>query len=155
MTSWAEREENLGVLRYFGQASVTGEVTLHRPPPDVDTWRLGTHPDVVDRLWDDLNGALPEDSRFLITGGPALVEPMSGIVLAVGLGTAYGLRLTAQDYDAARADGFAVVNTYRTVNVTLDLAATFGPRWVFGRVDARELEWIAKSFTDARQILSR
>lgn len=148
-TSWIERDENAGVLRYFAKASPTGEVDVSRPPPNVDRWRLGTHPDVVDWLWDSLNGVLPADARYLVVGGPALVEPASGIVLAVGLGTEYAVRLEAPQYTEARAAGFEVVHHFRTLDVILDLAQTLGPRWVFGRFDAREPDWLAASYRAA------
>lgn len=131
------------MLRYLARAAPDGVVSAARPPPDVDRWRLGTHPDVVDWLWDNVNGALPTDARYLLLGGPALVEVGSGIVLALGLGTEYALRLELADFKQALAAGLEVVHSYRSVDVTLDLAATFGPGWVFGRFDGREPGWVS------------
>jgi hypothetical protein len=34
-----------------------------------------------------------------------------------------------------------LVHHYNTVDVTLDLAARFGPHWLFGALDPREPEW--------------
>jgi hypothetical protein len=52
----------------------------------------GSHPDVVERLWDGLAAGLPMDCRCLVAGTPALVHPGSGVVLAFTLGTAYYVR---------------------------------------------------------------
>jgi len=38
------------------------------------------------------------------------------------------------------------VHHFRTVGTILDLPATFGPDWVFGRFDDREPGWLLASF---------
>ena len=38
----------------------------------------GSHPDVVERVWDQLGASLPTDCRCLVYGTPALVDPASG-----------------------------------------------------------------------------
>jgi hypothetical protein len=53
----------------------------------------GSHPDAVERVWDQLGGALPESARCLVFGNPALVHPKSGVILAISSGTAYYVRL--------------------------------------------------------------
>lgn len=69
--------------------------TPHRPPPPLSQpleaaphplYGLGTHPDIIERLW-DIDRALPRTCRWLLWGGPALVHPASGVVFAVGFGT--------------------------------------------------------------------
>jgi hypothetical protein len=110
---------------------------------------LGTHPDVVNRPWDELNAGLPDDARFLVGHGPALVHAHSGIVLALALGTQYALRLTDDGRDAALAAGAEVVHAFATSGGTLDLGATFGPGWVFGSWDAREGAWMVESHAAA------
>jgi hypothetical protein len=52
----------------------------------------GSHPDVVERVWDGLGKALPADCRCLVLGTPALVHPDAGVVLAFSLGTRYYVR---------------------------------------------------------------
>jgi hypothetical protein len=140
-----ELSENGGLLRYFAAGGDPGSVAVEQPPADVDTWRLGAHPDIVERLWTHLNAALPADSRSLIAGGAALVDPSSGLVLAVALGTQYAIRLTEEGLAAALAAGLETRHEFATVGRTLDLAATFGPGWVFGRYDEREAGWLAES----------
>jgi hypothetical protein len=140
---------NEGVLRYLGQGVAPGEVSVARPGPDTDTWRLGAHPDLVQRLWEGLNAALPADARFLVAGGAALVDPASGLVIGVALGTQYAIRLVSDGLAAAHAAGFETRHTFATVGRSLDLEATFGPGWVFGRHDDREGEWLRETVTAA------
>jgi hypothetical protein len=141
-----ERAENAGVLRYLGQGASPWEVPVEPMPGEVNRWKLGSHPDIVDRLWDGLNSALPADARYLIAGGAALVHPVSGVVLGAALGTQYALRLPLPARDAAILAGAETVHTFRTVDVTLDLPATFGPGWVFGTFDPREPGWLASAY---------
>ena len=146
MAAVHDRAENAGVLRYLGQGLDPAQVSAGPVPPDVNTWRLGAHPDIVSRLWEELNGALPADARHLVAGGAALVHPTSGIVLGTALGTQYALHLTPGGRDAAVLAGAETVHTYRTVDVTLDLATTFGRDWVFGTFDEREAQWLSAAY---------
>jgi hypothetical protein len=137
--------ENSGALRYLAHGRPAAEATFGPPPDDVDSRHLGTHPTVVDRLWEDLNHALPVDARWLVFDGPALVHP-GGTILAAAMGTQYALRLLPGDRAAAIAAGAEVVHHFQTVGTTLDLPATFGPEWVFGRFDEREPNWLLASY---------
>ena len=101
---------------------------------------------MLERLWTEINSALPADGRCVVYGGPALVQPHSGVVLALGLGTSYTLRLPLAERDLALMSGAAVVHTFRTVGVTLDLETTFGWDWVFGGWNPREPDWLAASY---------
>jgi len=141
--------ENQGVLSYLGQGVEPRSVSVARPPEHVDTRRLGAHPDVVERLWTQLNGELPDDARYLVADTAALVHPRTGYVLAVALGTAYAIRLEGAALQEALSDGFGTVHEFTTVGRTLDLAATFGPGWVFGRYDEREGGWLAETVAAA------
>lgn len=139
------RTANEGVLRYLGRGSDPEGVVVERPPGDVDTWRLGAHPDIVEQLWTRLNAALASDARFLVADTAALVDPNTGLVLAVALGTQYAIRLTGAGLTAAEAAGYESIHEFRTVGRRLDLAAAFGPGWVFGRYDDREPGWLAET----------
>jgi hypothetical protein len=144
-----QRRENDGVVRYLGRGTPAEAAVIRRPPPSVDTWRLGAHPDIVQHLWTRLNGALPSDARFLVADTAALVDPASGLVLAVALGTQYAIRLSGAGLTAAQEAEHATVHEFKTVGRTLDLGATFGPGWVFGRYDEREGEWLAETVAAA------
>jgi len=149
MTRAQELPENRGVLDYLGDGLPLAAVRVEEPAPDVDRWALGAHPDIVERLWDGLNGALPASARALVAGGPALVHPVSGRILAVALGTQYALWLTGSGLAAAQAAGHATAHEFRSVGRTLDLAERFGPGWVFGDWSAEEGAWLAESYRAA------
>src|SRR5437870_5423463 len=53
----------------------------------------GCHPDIVERIWDQIGKVFLTDARCLVYGTPALVDPETGIVVAVGYGTAYCVRI--------------------------------------------------------------
>ena len=146
MASLLDRPENAAALRYLAHGRPAAEATFAPAPPDVDRLHLGTHPDVVDWLWDTLNAALSADARWLVYDGPALVHRESAIILAVGIGTQYALRLLPDDAAAAVADGFEQTHAFRTVGTALDLPTAFGPDWVFGRFDVREPGWLLASY---------
>lgn len=141
MSSLLDRPENAGPLQYLAHGRAAAEAAFGPPPADLDTLHLGTHPTVVSRLWDGLNQALPLDARWLVFDGPALVHP-DGTIVAAAIGTQYALRLLPADTPAAIAAGAEVVHRFQTVGTTLDLSATFGPEWVFGRYDEREAGWL-------------
>ena len=115
---------------------------------------LGTHPDLVARLWGELGGVLPADCRVIAYGMPALVRPDSGVIIGVAGGTQmYALRLDAEGFAAARSVGLAVVFRYPAVrNVRPEHivdATTFGDTWVFGRWHASEPGWLPAGYLAA------
>ena len=140
--------ENAGVLRYLGEGADPADVPVERPTATTDRWHLGAHPDIVERLWTDLAGPLPDGSQRLIAGGAALVDPSTGLVLAVALGTSYALRLDGDGLREARARGYVSLHEFTTVGRTLDLEATFGRGWVFGRHEADEGPWLASGLAE-------
>ena len=52
-------------------------------------YSLGTHPDLVERLWDELGKVLPVDCRAVFYGSPALLHPETGTVFGFAGGTQY------------------------------------------------------------------
>lgn len=136
-----QRPENAGVLRYIGPAAASDDTS----PDEADRLHLGTHPDLVAHLWDELAPAFETDARALVGGYPALVDPASGVIVAIGLGTTYALRLAADDFEAAIAAGHGTVHEYRTVGRTLDVGHAFGPGWVFGAHADDEVEWLRRA----------
>lgn len=137
--------ENRGVLAHLARGARAAAPPI-APPSSVrdPATTCGCHPDVVERLWDGLGAGLPRTARVLVHGTPALVHPRAGLLLAVGLGTSYALRLPRR---AARDPAAALlerVHTYRTVGVTLDLAA-WGPTWRFGAYASAETTWVAEA----------
>lgn len=105
----------------------------------------GSHPDIVTRVWDVLGAALPEDSRCLVFGTPALVHPGRGLVLAMAYGTEYLLCLPPALAALAIERGYKTKQQWSTGDVT-DVAEAFGPGWVFGRWLEEEADWIRAAF---------
>src|SRR5260370_20155456 len=70
---------NAGLLRYFGSHSgLAGSRWADNPSCSPDTveqpfLRLGTHPEVVERLWKTLAAALPIECNWVVYGNPVLV----------------------------------------------------------------------------------
>ena len=103
-------------------------------------YRCGCHPDIVERLWDQIGPALPADCRALVHGIPALVQPQSGVILATGLGTQYGVRVPLDLIaDAIRAG--AKTTTTWSGGATMDIQQSLGVDWLFGGWRAEELHW--------------
>ncbi len=100
----------------------------------------GSHPDIVERVWDGLGSSLPADCRCLVYGDPALVQPQSGIILVFCLGTAYCLRLSPAGMAEASRLGARRTTRWASGNIT-DTTRTFGPDWIFGSWKAEEARW--------------
>ncbi len=57
-------------------------------PEEVDTWKLGTHPDLVDYFWGLLKKTHPGCACVINQQSrPLLVHPTSGIIFALAQGT--------------------------------------------------------------------
>src|SRR5262245_19224756 len=112
---------NAKALRYLAGGASPGEVAFRRSRPGEDPYlRLGSHPEIVERLWAALGAAFSARARGIVYGNPALVSPRSGVLLAVALGTAYAIRLAPEAYASAVVHGAETRHTYRTVGMTLD-----------------------------------
>ena len=106
---------------------------------------LTTHPDVIDRVWKTLGGALPPTCGRFVHGVACLVHDRSGIVLAFGWGTEYTVRLRRPDLAAALLTGASPTKKWAGGDVT-DLSAELGPDWVWGYFTDAEPQWIAAAY---------
>lgn len=104
----------------------------------------GCHPDIVERIWDQIGAALPSDCRCLVYGWPALMHPVSGAILALAMGTTYALRLTGPGLSAAFASGAKTV--VKGADGSTDIRAEYGPDWVFGSWATAEPDWCQQAF---------
>ena len=155
-----EISENQGILQHLGKPgrlehSVSS--TKDRPecaPEDVEEpyLTLGAHPDLVQRLWDELPEKLPQDCRWVVYGTPALVHPDTGIVFGFGGGThTYALRLPPSTHRDARNAGATTVHDYPAypelgiLASRLDLA-DIGSDWVFGGWHRGEESWCLAAY---------
>lgn len=98
-------------------------------------YRLGTHPDLVARLWDELGGVLPVDCRGVFYGTPALIRPDTGIVFGYAGGTHnYALRLPPPKREEAMREGATPARE------------GLGPEWVAGGWRAGEAGWCLAAY---------
>jgi hypothetical protein len=154
---------NRGVLDYLTDAGrLARSVSVARDraecqPADVkDPYlTLGTHPDLVSRLWKDLGGSLPVDCRVIVYGMPALARPDTGVILGLAGGTLmYALRLDRAAAREAISAGAHLEFRYPASRVTgrpetvID-ARMFGEGWIFGRWLAGEPRWLLAGFLAA------
>ena len=147
-----DRPENEHVLAYLrAQAEVPWGLVV--PPGAIaDPYlQLGSHPDVVERVWGQLGAMLDPDARCVaVLGCPSLADPASGVVVGLALGTTYALRLVEQDLEEGHAAGLVRTHAYNPPLAPLDAATAFGCDWLFGAYDAREPRMVAASATAAR-----
>jgi len=93
-----------------------------------DPWYgLGTHPDIIEALW-DMDDSLPQRCRWVFWGGPSLVHPETGVVFGIGVGT-IGIVFRLPPHVIASADPqlARVVQKFNRAP-TLDIAPA-GPEW--------------------------
>lgn len=116
-------------------------------PEDVENpyERCGSHPEIVERVWDALGAALPADCRRLVYGTPALVHPQTGVVLAVALGTQYGLRVPANRLQEA-LDAGAKLKTKWSNGGEFDVPSALGGDWVLGSFSKSEARWCREAY---------
>ena len=129
---------NRGVLKSMQK----GKRVIAPPSSAKDPYAgCGSHPEIVERVWDELGSVVPRDCRCLLYGTPALVHDRSGVVLAVSYGTQYGLRLPPGAIPKARL-AKAWSTTIWSLGGSMNIREEFGPDWVFGRWRPREAQWL-------------
>jgi hypothetical protein len=107
------------------------------PDPYMD---CGCHPDIVTYMWDHLAIGLPTNCRGLVYGTPALVHSKSRVILALGMGTQYGLRLPGVSADEGAKKGLRMVMNWSDGTRT-NIQNDFGEDWYFGSFDTEILTW--------------
>jgi hypothetical protein len=103
-------------------------------PDSVDTMRLGTHPDIVARLW-KIGRNLPSDCAWVAFRRPVLAHSLTGIIFGLGIGTlGYALRLPPEVSHDAELSGAQQIRSGLGLNrdETFSLK-DYGPDWWFGR----------------------
>jgi hypothetical protein len=157
-----EHPSNRGIIAYLRSRSPAG-TTPQQNPGDVEDpyYKLGTHPEIVERLWDELGGALPAKCAWILHGSPVLAHPRTGVVFGFGGGSlTYALRLPPAERGGAINAGAKTRHDYpaypelHIAASSLDLAA-FGNEWIFGAWLESEREWCIAAFeyaADANKI---
>lgn len=116
-------------------------------PEEVDDpyTRLGAHPDVVQRIWDEIGKALPTDCRTVVHSTPALVHPGNGTIFVLALGTGYALRLPPPLVEMAVTRG-ARISVQYTYGGDMNTHRDLGLDWILGAWLADEPGWCVKAF---------
>ena len=116
-------------------------------PEEVDDpyTRLGAHPDVVQRIWDELGRSLPKDCRSVVHSTPVLLHPENGTIFVLALGTGYGLRLPIPLVKVAISRGARISVRY-TYGGEMNTHRDLGRDWVLGAWLAAEPRWCAQAF---------
>jgi len=108
-------------------------------------YRLGSHPDIVERVWDDLGVLLPSDARKIVCGTPGLVHPESGVIFALAYGTRYVLRLPGELAEEAVRAGAPTLMRWSGGEET-NAREALGEGWVFGAWLNQEPEWLQQAY---------
>jgi hypothetical protein len=106
---------------------------------------LGTHPDLVERLWDQLTILLSKDCRAVFFNSPTLIRPDTGIVFGFAGGThTYALRLPPLVYSEAMRAGAQRVHAFSSGETwNLD---DVGEAWVFCKWFRNEEQWCLAAY---------
>jgi hypothetical protein len=110
-------------------------------------WKAGSHPEIVERVWDILGSALPVDCRAVVYGTPALVHPDKGVVFALVYGTQYAIRVPNELIYEAVKIGCKKEQEWtggRKTNIEEEL----GEGWLFGCWAEGEKQWLTRSYND-------
>jgi hypothetical protein len=147
---------NAAVLGHLaGPGSAAGKPPSASPEDVTDPYyTLGTHPDLVGRLWDELGGVLPEDCRWVVSGRPVLAHPRTGVIFGFAGGThTYALRLPEAERRHALASGARRSFSYRDgTRVDLDV---LGEDWVLGGWLTLEPDWCLAAYGAAGAMAPR
>lgn len=134
------------VLSYLGRGEKAVKPAIAAPDSVQDAYMgQGSHPDIVQRVWDELGSVLPKKCRCLVYGTPALVHDRTGVVIAICNGTQYNLRLTASDFQGAIAGGAKTTNRWSSGEV-MDSLEVLGPDWIFGGWFKEEKQWCLNTY---------
>lgn len=137
---------NKKVIAYFSNRNPDAVLTLLPENSTRDPYMsLGSHPDIVSRIWKDINPELGSDCRLILCGTPALVHPVTGVILAVALGTQYCLHLPVPLMETALASGVKTTTKWAGGHVT-DVSREFGEGWIFGKWLKDEIAWCRESY---------
>ncbi len=150
-----DHQANAGVLRYLRSGCEPDEVEEYasRSPRSVRSpyMRLGTHPELVEHLWDKCGAVLPEQCEWVVYRQPALVHPKTGIVFAFATGVfEFAFRLPEDERKEALKVITRAFFTYG--DGSKRYAAEIGPEWVFGDFAAPEERWCLAAYRFAGEV---
>jgi len=139
---WAvAREQNERLWEFVGEDKPPKSGGRARDP----YLEEGSHPDIVERVWDVLGAAVPSECRAQAKGTPVLAHPSTGRVFAAAHGTAYALWLVPSDFAAAVGAGLSTEMRWSIGTVT-DLSIAAGEGWVWGNWHDQEPDWVRRAY---------
>ena len=143
--------ENHKVLKYLQEKGVR-HTSIIESPENVKNPYLnqGSHPDIVERVWDKLGKNLPLDCKQLVYGTPCLLNPINGIIFVICNGTQYNLRLTRKDFLVAMETGLKTATKWSNGKI-MDSVEQLGENWIFGGWKDLEKEWVENYFNESNQ----
>jgi hypothetical protein len=128
-----EHPKNQGILeclQVIGQFT-RGPLSCHPSEAEDPYYLLGTHPDLVEVLWDKLTVEIPVDTRWILHARPVLIHPGTKIIFAFATGTqTYALRIPAGLRPEANAEDAS--QQYKYADGTIFDLAECDPDWIFG-----------------------
>lgn len=135
---------NQGVISYLQNS----KGVRYLPDPIIDPdmhpdpyWNAGSHPEIVERIWDYFGSFFSNDCKAVVYGTPTLVHPKSGIVFAMAFGTEYAIRIPEKSMLDARRAGCRIEQNW-TGGGTTNLENELGKDWVFGCWSNEEQNWL-------------
>lgn len=148
-------ERAVGFLKaMYGEALPDAEISRSPESFSQPNYNIGTHPDIIERLWLRITAELPEDCRWVICHRPTLVHPSAGIIFGFATGTStYGLRLPQTELAEALAAGAKRQYVYPG-HAALDLEEV-GDGWVFGAWFKDEPRWCLAAYHHAKELRDR
>lgn len=146
---------NQAILTYLRQTHVKYKAHLPvstSPHFLKDPYReLGTHPELVERLWDELAEKIPFNCKWIVYGTPVLVNPLSGIIFGFAFGTkTYALRLPEKERQEMYAAGAKRHYDYNDGS-SFDISEV-GDDWVLGGWITGERLWCMAAYAYAQQL---
>ena len=136
---------NERVLHHFRLRAAEDDRAPHSDGSDY--LGAGTHPDVVTQLWRTLGATLPPESRRVVCGTPALLNPSTRVLIAVAIGTQYAIRIPRSILAAGAAREWRTRTVFADTG-ELDVREAFGDDWVLGEYAVDEPAWCRQSFDE-------
>ncbi len=140
-------------LEIAANQQVISYLTQKGRSPSIAAWdsvvdpyfNLGSHPEIVERLWRVLASQLPAGTQCIFCGSPALFHPTTGAVFALAFGTAYALRGPGT-IAAEAARGCAKTRHRGSDGDVIDISSILGAEWFWGSFCPEELSWCKSAY---------
>jgi hypothetical protein len=140
-----EHPANVRVIAHLSARRAQAPLLAEPDSVELPYYHLGSHPDIVERVWDELAAPFPQEARKIVCGTPGLVHPDSGAIFALAYGTRYVLRLPGGLAEEAVRAGAPTLMRWSGGEET-NAREALGEGWVFGAWLNREPEWLQQAY---------